>query len=214
VRDLRHRRRKRVTAVVVAGAVGSVAVAGAVALIVPGSAQADGASVSALLKNAAGQSVGTASLSQVRASVDVNVLVHGLTPGFHGFHVHTAGVCEPGDSGSADFISAGGHFHRGGAAPHPNHAGDFPVLLVNADRKGELRFTTSAFTIADLLRNAAGTALIIHADPDNYANIPTRYSYLSADGLRVPGPDATTLLNGDSGARVACGVLTAPHPIP
>ena len=55
---------------------------------------------------------------------------------------------------------------------------------------------TDRFTVADLTK---GTALIVHRDADNFANIPSRYS--------TTGPDATTLKNGDSGPRIACGVI-------
>ncbi len=74
-----------------------------------------------------------------------------------------------------------------------------PVLLVGADGTAQASFTTDRVTLADVL-DANGAAIIIHAAPDNYANIPTRY----APG----GPDAATLATGDSGARVACGVVT------
>ena len=59
--------------------------------------------------------------------------------------------------------------------------------------------TTSAFSKDDLLAGQ-GTAIMIHEDPDNFANIPERYA---------PAPDATTLATGDAGKRVACGVITA-----
>jgi len=49
------------------------------------------------------------------------------------------------------------------------------------------------------LFDADGSAVIVHASPDNYANIPTRY---------VATPDSTTFGTGDAGGRVACGVVT------
>jgi Cu-Zn family superoxide dismutase len=70
-------------------------------------------------------------------------------------------------------------------------------LFVSADGTGEARFKTDRFAVADLI-DADGSALIVHAAPDNYANIPTRY---------VAVPDATTLATGDAGGRVACGVV-------
>lgn len=62
-------------------------------------------------------------------------------------------------------------------------------------------FQTDSFTVDELL-DADGSAVIIHAGPDNYANIPTRYS--------TSGPDAVTLATGDAGARIACGVIERP----
>lgn len=143
------------------------------------------------LRDAEHARVGSAKLTQRGDDVLVSVTTHGLTPGFHGFHVHAVGVCE------APFTSAGGHFDLPGNT-HPAHSGDMPVLLINADGTGEARFKTQSFGISDLF-DADGSAIIIHAGPDNYANIPTRYS--------ASGPDATTLATGDSGARAACGVV-------
>ena len=93
------------------------------------------------------------------------------------------------------FTSAGGHF----AAPnttHGAHAGDLPPLLVNADGTASAAFETDRFTLAQL-RDADGSALIVHAGADNFANIPPRYGT----------PDADTLATGDAGARAACGVI-------
>ena len=77
------------------------------------------------------------------------------------------------------------------------HSGDLPSLLVNQDGTGALEAATDRFDVDDLLAGS-GTAVIVHAGPDNFANIPSRYA---------PAPDATTLATGDAGARVACGVI-------
>jgi len=144
------------------------------------------------LRNAAGEEIGKVTLKQERDSVNVEVSVHGLTPGFHGFHVHTVGSCV-----GPDFVSAGGHFNMAGHN-HPMHSGDMVSLLVNSDGSAEASFTTGSFKVADLF-DADGSAVIVHAGPDNFANIPVRYA--------PNGPDATTLATGDSGARTACGVV-------
>src|SRR5690242_11798812 len=146
----------------------------------------------AKLRTAARAIVGDVKCDQERNGVEVQVKVHGLAPGFHGFHIHTTGSCI-----APDFTSAGGHFNPAGHN-HPGHAGDMPVLLVNADGSGEANFTIASFQIAQLF-DADGSAVIVHAGPDNYANIPTRYA--------AAGPDATTLATGDSGARTVCGVI-------
>jgi Cu-Zn family superoxide dismutase len=169
----------------------------ALAAIVPASAvQADQDSVRVLLRNANGQPVGTVRLNQEDGAVLVRAVVHDLTPGFHGFHVHTVGVCVP------PFTSAGGHYNPGGTG-HGAHAGDMSSLLVMADGTGELRFKTDRFTVAALF-DADGSAVIVHANADNFANIPTRY-YSTTEGTY--GPDSATLATGDSGTRVACGVV-------
>jgi superoxide dismutase, Cu-Zn family len=149
----------------------------------------------ATIHDATGQRVGVAFFRERQGKVAVTGAVRGLAPGFHGFHVHTTGVCEP-----PSFTSAGGHFNPTGAH-HPDHAGDMPSLLVNADGTGELHFATDRFSL-DNLFDADGSALIVHAGRDNYANIPDRYT---SGG--VPGPDDATLATGDAGDRAACGVI-------
>lgn len=149
-------------------------------------------SASAKLFSASGQSVGMVTFTTQReGSVNVRVRVQDLPPGFHGFHIHSVGQCTP------PFTSAGGHLAYAGQT-HNDHAGDLPVLLVTADGTAEARFTTDRFAL-DQLFDADGSALIIHANRDNLANIPTdRYD---------PDPDSITLATGDAGGRIACGVI-------
>src|SRR5918996_1020897 len=97
--------------------------------------------------------------------------------------------------GAATFAFAGGHLNPDGAT-HGDHAGDLPALLVNADGSGLLATVTDRFTLADL-RDADGSAMMVHELPDNYANIPERYA--------PQGPDEATLSTGDAGSRLACG---------
>ena len=148
----------------------------------------------ATLVGAAGAPVGVVGLKEKHGMVEVEGEVRGLTAGFHGFHVHTVGSCV-----GPTFASAGGHLNPGGAV-HASHAGDMPVLLVNADGSASASFKSDRFEVADLFDDN-GSAVIVHANADNYANIPTaRYD---------PDPDATTLATGDAGGRVACGVIEA-----
>lgn len=148
------------------------------------------------LKNQSGEDVGTVEFDKTAAGTKITVSAKGLTPGFHGFHVHDKGVCE------GNFKSAGGHLH-GKNQPHSEgyhpHAGDLPSLLVNADGTGHLEVVTDAID-EDLLFGADGTSLIVHEGRDNYANIPERYA--------PNGPDEETLKTGDAGARIACGIIT------
>jgi Cu-Zn family superoxide dismutase len=146
--------------------------------------------VRAQLQDVEGNPVGEVELSQDREDqVEVQVKVHDLPPGFHGFHVHEVGQCEP------PFTSAGGHLNLADAF-HPDHSGDMPVLLVNKDGTAEASFETDRFTLKDLF-DEDGSAIIVHALPDNYANIPERYGEV----------DQVTLETGDSGERIACGVI-------
>ena len=158
-----------------------------------GSSSAEGSEARAVLHDAAGQRIGSVKLEQDGDSVKMKVEVEGAAPGFHGFHVHGVGMCV------APFTSAGGHYNPL-AATHGNHAGDLPVLFVDADGEAEARFATDRFALDDLL-DADGSSFILHAGRDNYANIPTdRYD---------PDPDTATLATGDAGARSACGVIEA-----
>ena len=117
--------------------------------------------------------------------------VSGLTPGEHGFHVHEVGDCS-----AADATSAKGHFnpagkphgHHGGAE---RHAGDMPNLVADASGTANLAAELSQLTLGNDANGIAGRSVVIHADPDDFKSQPA----------------------GNSGKRVACGVvrLTAPR---
>jgi Cu-Zn family superoxide dismutase len=151
---------------------------------------------STALHATAGDRVGAATFKEKHGDVIVRAEVRDLAPGFHGFHVHTTGQCEP------PFTSAGGHFNPDGSN-HGDHAGDLPTLLVNEDGTGSLQFETDRFSVAELV-DADGSALIVHAGRDNYANIPDHYHSHTYDTF---GPDQDTLATGDAGERAACGVV-------
>jgi Cu-Zn family superoxide dismutase len=162
--------------------------------------------VGAVIKNVAGKTVGSIHVEdQGRHKSKITVTAKGLPAGYHGFHVHKKGVC---DAKSIDpktgspFFSAGPHFDLG-AHSHPNHSGDLPSLLITADGTGHTTIVTDRFRMRQLL-DADGSAIIIHALPDNQANIPKRYG---EPGGKT-GPDAETRKTGDSGARIACGVIS------
>ena len=155
-----------------------------------------GRRAAATLRDATGQKVGLVVFKERHGKVDVSAEVSGVAPEFHGFHVHAVGQCVP------PFTSAGGHFNPAGV-PHGEHAGDMPSLLVNADGTAELQFETDRFSVDDLF-DADGSAVIVHAGRDNFANIPTRYHSHTYDTF---GPDTDTLATGDAGARAACGVV-------
>ena len=146
------------------------------------------------------------------ATITVQTVTPGLlNPGMHGMHIHAVGKCEANSIGPAggapgDFLSAGGHLQAGGTASHPEHSGDLSSLQVRGDGTAMLVTTTNAFDRADLL-DGVGTAIIIHESADNFANIPAD-RYQQIDG-GAPGPDDVTLATGDSGKRVACGVINA-----
>jgi Cu-Zn family superoxide dismutase len=146
----------------------------------------------ATLMNSAGARVGQVWFYERRRDRGVEVVarVRDLPAGFHGFHLHTTGVCTP-----PEFTSAGGHYNPTNAM-HPNHAGDMSTLLVNGDGTGMVALETDRFSVSDL-RAGDGSAVIVHSMPDNYANIPPRYT--------PQPPDQTTMTTGDAGSRLACG---------
>jgi Cu-Zn family superoxide dismutase len=159
-----------------------------VALALPLGAGAASSAAVATLKNADGKEVGKASFAPAKEGVKVQVTVAGLTPGKHGIHLHAAGKCDP-----PDFKSAGGHLnpaekHHGLANPEGPHAGDLPNLVVGKDGKAKASFTAKGATLGDgkgSLFGPEGAALVIHADPDDEKTDPA----------------------GNSGARIACGVV-------
>lgn len=147
----------------------------------------------ATLKDAAGATVGRAVLTQGPTGLLIHVEADGLTPGWHGMHIHAKGEC------AAPFTSAGGHVNHGDpAAPHgllnargPDD-GDLPNIF--ADAQGHARaevFTTRARIAREgpgqWLWDADGSALVIHAGVDDHTSQPI----------------------GGAGARVACGVMAA-----
>jgi Cu-Zn family superoxide dismutase len=157
-----------------------------------------GETATAILQDAAGNEFGQITFTQIEGGkVLVEAEVINLEPGFHGFHVHATGACDP--SGERAFSSAGGHFVIGEeTAHHGAHNGDLPSLLVTSDGTGMAMFVTDRFTLADLF-NEDGSAVIIHAGADNFGNIPAdRYD---------PDADETTLNTGDAGGRAGCGVI-------
>ena len=147
---------------------------------------------SATLMDATGQRVGRVWMREDRRDdvVYLEARFDDLPAGFHGFHIHTTGRCD-----APGFTTAGGHFNPTGAT-HGAHAGDLPSLLVTADGEAFLATATDRFSISDL-RDADGSAVMVHSGLDNFANIPARYG----------GPDQETLNTGDAGSRLACGVV-------
>ncbi|MBI5489753.1 MAG: superoxide dismutase family protein [Deltaproteobacteria bacterium] len=129
---------------------------------------------------------GVITFTERGGSVAVHAEVTGVPDaGEHGFHVHDVGDCS-----AADFSSAGGHFNPAAgphAGPHdvPRHAGDLGNLTVGADGTGTLDLTTGLLTVADGPDSVVGRSVILHAARDDMSTQPT----------------------GNSGARIACGVV-------
>ncbi len=141
------------------------------------------------LLNAQGDTVGTAVLRETGEGVQIALSVRGLPPGEKGFHVHQVGRCD-----APTFESAGPHFapqgrQHGFENPAGPHAGDLRNVNVGSDGTAQQEFTAENLTLADgpnSLFDADGTSLVIHAQPDDYRTDPS----------------------GNSGDRIACGVIT------
>jgi superoxide dismutase, Cu-Zn family len=178
-------------AITVTVALGALATAAAV--VAAKNAPRDVTVANATLVDATGKEVAVVQFRKSpRSAVKVLVTGHDLPPGFHGLHVHAIGTCE-----APTFASAGGHVTYQGAS-HSDHTGDLTSLYVKSDGSVSVRFETDRFGL-DTLRDMDGSAVMIHALPDNFGNIPTRYA--------PTGPDQATRDTGDSGARIACGPI-------
>jgi len=171
---------------------------------------ASGEKLAAELRSPDGTTVATAefAFSGDYATVTVKTVATGqLEPGFHGMHIHSVGKCEanstpPTGGAPGNFLSAGGHFNVPGKTGHPA-SGDLVPLQVREDGSAMVVTTTDAFT-AEQLMAGQRTAIMIHANADNFANIPPeRYNQVNG----TPGPDQETMATGDAGGRVACGVI-------
>ena len=141
-----------------------------------------------VLKDTQGKEVGRVIVWDVENGVRLDVLVHGLAPGEHAIHFHQTPKCE-----APDFKSAGGHFNPDGKKhgfdnPEGHHAGDMKNFTVDAEGTAEGHLEDSDVTLKDgphsLFTN--GAAVVIHAKADDYKTDPS----------------------GNSGDRVACGVIT------
>ena len=157
---------------------------------------------SAALMGADGEMIGGVVIAAIEDEGEMGEMIgvwamiwDGLEPGYHAFHIHSVGNCE--HDGDSPFSSAAGHFNPDGTT-HGAHAGDLPSLYAMDNGGAGLIFITNAFTVEDLLDDD-GSAFVIHAGRDNFANIPDRYGT----------PDDATLGAGDAGSRVACGVIEA-----
>lgn len=144
----------------------------------------------AALKAADGSEKGLATLTSTGGKIELRVTGMALPAGDHGVHLHAIGRCD-----APDFASAGGHLNphakmHGAQNPKGSHLGDLPNLTVASDGKGSLAAAVPG-TPADVEANvfdADGTAVVVHAGPDDYKTDPS----------------------GNSGGRIACGILVRP----
>ncbi|MDQ3645653.1 MAG: superoxide dismutase family protein, partial [Actinomycetota bacterium] len=155
--------------------VGAIAVVAA-ALTTGGALASAPRGLVADLQDGAGNAIGRVRFVPTDdGKISVRVAAAGLTPGFHGFHVHTTGTCDPlaedASGNPVPYFTAGGHYNPDAAATHGAHAGDLVPMLVAGDGTAQLRFKTDRFRNRDLM-DADGSAVIFHAGADNLANVP------------------------------------------
>ena len=131
------------------------------------------------------QVTGTATFTEKDGKVEVVVNAKSLTPGKHGVHVHDKGDCSASDASSAGPHFAPGGGQHAGPTDANRHAGDLGNLEAGADGSAKLTITSDKLTVGDGERSVVGRALVIHGDPDDLATQPS----------------------GNSGGRVACGVI-------
>lgn len=145
-----------------------------------------GATATARMTGADGSDMGTVTIEQGPHGLIIQANVHGLTEGGHGFHIHAIGSCEP------DFKAAGGHLDldgqsHGARVGEGSHTGDLPNIFAGPGGVARADAFTDGATLdghaPHTLFDADGSAIVIHAGPDDYVDIAS------------------------AGARVACGVI-------
>src|SRR6266478_7956190 len=152
-----------------------LAIAGSLVISFAFSAAAQKATVKVDLSDGQGKSVGTAELSPAGQGVSISLNLMNLTPGEHAIHVHTVAKCE----GPA-FTTAGPHLnpdmkHHGLENPEGPHAGDMPNFTVSGNGTAKATLMDPRINTGDgdhsLFANG-GTALVIHAKPDDMKSDP------------------------------------------
>lgn len=144
-----------------------------------------GQTAKAQVKDSEGKDVGEITLEQTKQGLLIKGKLSNLPPGQHAFHIHEVGKCE-----APAFTTAGGHFNpskkaHGLLAPKGKHHGDLPNLYVASDGTVQFDiFSQNGLTVKSLF-DKDGSAVVIHANEDDYHTDPT----------------------GDAGGRIACGVV-------
>ena len=142
----------------------------------------------AALVNASGQPIGSVTPAQTSGGVSLTISANGLPHGLHGVHVHAVGRCD-----GPSFDSAGPHWNpaarkHGLQNPEGAHAGDLPNITASSRGIARDIVVLGGASLAGLA-DSDGSALVIHAQADDYLTDPS----------------------GNSGGRIACAVLSPPR---
>ncbi len=149
-------------------------------------------SARAEMRDAGGRELGAVRVLLTSTGARVTGTLVGLPAGAHGFHIHEVGRCD--GATPPPFESAGGHYNpterqHGTLNPAGPHGGDFPNVDAGADGRVVLPDSGLTVALSDAARaglfDADGSALVVHAQADDYRTDPA----------------------GNSGARAACGVI-------
>ncbi len=178
-----------------------------------GAAPAAGPQIArAVLKDAAGKKVGIVTFRNVGKTTEVVAVFRknaNVAAGFHGFHIHANNLPDAGTGCVADaggdpatwFLSADGHLADEGET-HGSHVGDMPSVFTLASGKARIAFQLDKVPFGRLL----GSAVMLHAGPDNFGNVPVGNGSDQYTENSAAAPDKT-MKTGNAGNRVACGVV-------
>jgi Cu-Zn family superoxide dismutase len=141
--------------------------------------------IAVLHPSSASKVTGTVTFTEQADGVQIQAEITGLSPGNHGFHIHEFGDCS-----ATDASSAGAHFnpthkpHAGPDSPE-RHVGDMGNVQADASGKATLKYVDHQISLSNDERSAIGRSVVVHEKPDDLKSQPS----------------------GDSGARIACGVI-------
>lgn len=133
---------------------------------------------------------GEVEFRQLSEGVEITIRIYNLPPFSReggmvispfGFHIHDGDSCAEGTKENP-FPDTGEHYNPENTI-HPNHAGDFPVIMPMSDGTAYMRFMTDKFRLNEVINKP----VVIHQSPDDYRTQPA----------------------GNSGLKIACGIISA-----
>ena len=168
-------------------AVGTLALRALLGACTTTAAHAPAALAHADIVSSSGVTAGSAVVERSGDSIALKLDLNGITPGAHGLHFHTTGNCDgPGFTTAGSHLNPHGKLH-GTGNPQGSHLGDLPNVTAASDGKVRVTIPLSepVSELEAFLFDADGTAIVVHASADDYTTDPS----------------------GNSGSRIACGVL-------